>query len=185
VSGALALLGVLATAAPSAPPAVGAPVAQATEAQPPEGWYGLPALISDVASSALLVSALGSNSDIRPKLLGLGFAGFALGGPLNHFDHGHGGRALGSLGLRVAAGAAAVGFVALAGARGCYGDTGAQSDCNLVIFSPVALVGAMIIDDAVIAYERPKPPDAQAHVSLTPSLSLAPHGGLFSLGGFF
>lgn len=178
--GTLALLCTLAMAPPPAPPLVRPTVETAPGPPAADSWYGLPALVSDMASATLLVSGLEADRDVRAKLLALGFTGFALGGPLNHLDHGQTGHALGSLGLRVAAGAVSIASVALA--QGCFSDNpGSGRGCGLLIVSPLAVLGAMLVDDAFIAHE-PAPP---ARVSWAPRLSAAPHGGLFSLGGSF
>src|SRR5262249_3587000 len=63
-------------------------------------WYGGPAIAADVLSFAVMLYGATSN---KPETLMLGLMGYALGAPINHLAHGHGYRALDSLGIRAIA----------------------------------------------------------------------------------
>jgi hypothetical protein len=156
-----------------------------TEPPPPHVWYGAPAVVSDAAATTLFFAGLAGKDDIRPELLALGVAGFALGAPFNHADHGHVGRAVASFGLRAGAAAVAYGLVAaVAGSSHCSGEHGpADSSCTVVFLSPFLILGAMIGDDLLLA--REPAPTASAGVSVSPAVAIARGGGIVSLGGAF
>ena len=67
-------------------------------AAPPSASYGWQIGLVDGASILLFLSGAGSDNE-STGMLGIG--GYLLGGPMVHSGHGHHGRALGSLALRV------------------------------------------------------------------------------------
>src|SRR5262245_55688317 len=69
-------------------------------------WYGAPGVVAEGAAVGLIIvggimtNQPGQTTPAMGKdLIGLGIASWALGPPINHAAHGHGTKALGSLGL--------------------------------------------------------------------------------------
>ena len=172
--------------------------AKATPA-PPDGsqgdsWDVVAAVASDLASITLLAVGGGlynnSYQQLGPKILDLGLLGLALGGPLNHIDHGQPERALGSFGIRALGALAAVGMVYGAVALVEVGDTGSVSSgasvvaFGLLVGSVGCAVTALAIDDAYLA-RVPVVPRQPATVSFGPGFVLTPGGGYVGFNGRF
>jgi hypothetical protein len=144
-----------------APPVVAAPPPSPsgeadTRPETESHWYGWQILICDGA--AILTT---------PLLPPFGAAVYVLGGPIVHVAHLHGFSALGSLGLRVLAPPAGFILGALAGS-GCNGEF-----CALgygLIGGIVGLVGAIVIDTAVLARED-VPVEKKKQSSFVPLIS--------------
>lgn len=142
-------------------------------------WYGWQTLLSDGGAFALMLAGTKTSS-----MEGLTIAGglvYALGGPAIHDAHGHTGKALGSLGLRillpVIGGVAGDGIAAHDCAPGTW-------LCGLNGVGPGMLAGAGIaalIDATVLANEDvPDEPSFDASFSVTPVLSAG--SGNYSAG---
>lgn len=141
-------------------------------------WYGWKILAVDAASVAVL--AAGADDGLFTTV---GAGGLVLGAPAVHLSHGHGGRALGSLGLRVAA-PTVVGLVALAA---CSNDDeeGAAFGClGHFAMGFTAGAGAAMIIDLVRATDEieASPPAAPA---LAPVLAVSEAGAQLGLAGRF
>jgi hypothetical protein len=153
------------------------------QAQPPSGWYGGPALLADGLALTVAASGIGAKSE---GLFFLGGFGYLLGGPINHLANHHPGAAVGSFFLRAAfSGLAVVLFVADFASQGCDGDAGPPCHYATGLFlGALALAAGAVIDDAIVARERPRPAP-RARVSWAPGLVIAPNLGLVSVGGAF
>jgi hypothetical protein len=177
---------------PEAPPAIPAstelaapPLAEAKPAgsvEPPRTWYGGPAVAADAIALAFMAGGATSNAQ-GPFWLGVG--GFVLGAPINHLAHGQDGRALGSFGIRVLAFGLATGVVLEdLLVNHCDGDvTPCRDPTTTVAIGTVLLLGAMVVDDVLLA-RTPEPPPRQG-ISLVPGLAVGPGAGFASLGGRF
>jgi hypothetical protein len=165
-----------------------------TTAPPPtpdaDRWYGGPAVVTEGASAGLLllaggISAAGHNW-IAATVLAPGVAGLALGPAINHLVNGYPGRAAGSFGLRV--GGLLVGAtvaVLIGDAERCLGlgDTPAPPCNNILVGTGflLPLLGAFVLDDAVLAREPVPPPEKPAQRRVL-ALSLLGGGALFAAG---
>ncbi len=97
-------------------------------------WYGGQLLVADAVSVVALI--------VPP----LGLTGYLLVAPSVHSSHGHGGKALASVGLRV-------GMPVGGGLLGLAGGSGGNDPYPIVIGIAAGMLGAIIVDDAVIANE--------------------------------
>lgn len=179
----LALPSKMATAAPDETILPAAPVDRDVTPPPETVWYGYKLLIADAASFGLLVA--GMSADMAP--VGVpGLAGMFIAAPAVHLSEGEGGRALGSLGLRllmpVAGGLIAGGLYEL--------DQKDSRDCDCMggIFAvaggmALGLAGAMIVDAAWLGWG--KKATAEKSVALLPSLAVTPNGASMGLAGRF
>lgn len=136
-------------------------------------WYGWQNLLVDVA--ALAVAIVSVNADAS-ALASVGI--YLLGGPIVHCAHGQRGRGFGSLGLRFA--------MPIVGLLGCGvfadGDDSACSLEGIILGGAVGMLGAIIIDAAVLAHE-----DVPNEVSAAPRVSIAidqRSAGLVASGNF-
>jgi hypothetical protein len=165
------------------PPPVQAPAPEPAPPPAPSGWYGGPALVADGLALTIAASGVGGKS---AGIFFLGGLGYLLAGPVNHLANHHPGAAAGSVLMRAAfSGLAAVLFVADVASQGCDGDAGPHCDYAAgLFFGALALAAGAIIDDAIIARERPRPAQG-ARVSWAPGLVVAPNLGLVSVGGAF
>ena len=140
-------------AAPGAPTVAGQQHPTVTPAPSLPRWYGWESLTTDGA--ALLLAAVAVRSDNAP-LLGLSsLALYGLGGPIIHLTRDNGWHALGSLllrgGLPVVAGAAG------AALERCDADDD-EDLCGVsgaFLGGLAGVVSAMVIDSAVLGWERP------------------------------
>lgn len=135
-------------------------------------WYGLPIIVTDVVSDSLLLFA--------PPF---GLAGIALGAPLIHMGHGHGGMALASLGLRLTA--ELVGFVRWI--KTIDGDDLSAHD-RMIPFAPI--VAVQILDASLLAW-NPRPRRAVlgkgvlSPWNVAASMTFSDVGASFGLAGSF
>jgi hypothetical protein len=77
-----------------------------TIAQHSSNWYGSETILVDLLSIGAMIGggAASQSSDLAAEVfVPLGALGYALGGPIVHWSHGHIGKGMGSLGLRVSA----------------------------------------------------------------------------------
>lgn len=128
-----------------------------------EQWYGWQTLLVDLAGLAVGLIELGGNSDGSPLFGGVYF----LGGPIVHFAHGHVGRGFGSLVLRLLMPLPGV-LVGAAASLGCA-ERGDEPCTNapIVIGGGLGMLGAIIINAAVLAYEDvPDEDPAALYVSM-------------------
>ena len=141
-------------------------------------WYGWQTLLTDAAALGLLVGAASSQSTATP-----GLALYALGGPGVHAGHGHAGKALGSLALRVSL-PVTVGYVGYAIDSANCGES--EWFCGLEGAAAGILVGtvaAITIDSAVLANEDAvgaTRKNASRRVRFAPAVSVVP--GRYSAG---
>lgn len=173
--------------APAAPTAAESP-ASPLQKRTHSHWYGWQTLMVDGVS--LLVMPVVAAKAESTSALYLVVGGYALGGPVVHLAHGEIGRAAGSLGLRVA-----MPFLgALAGVMvqgDCRGDFGCIS--GAIIGGGLGVVAAVVIDSAVLAYERvedepavAKTPPKRSGVALSPLAGPRKEGGFdVGVGGVF
>jgi hypothetical protein len=162
------------------PPPLEAP--REAETEPSYRWQ---IAVADASSLALLFTVTDRGA------LGGGLL-YLLGGPVIHLAHGEAGRAVGSLGLRVAlpiAGAFVGGALWWNGqdARCKNGDPDFCSDDEFNVGALYGLglgfLGAMVIDTAVLA--RPVPVRKDAGATWAPQLAVAPgHLGVGVIGRF-
>jgi hypothetical protein len=117
----------------------------------------------------------------------VGVLGYALGAPLVHVGHGHAGKALASVSMRIVApiAGAFVGF----GMADCDGHD-AESYCDLDAAAEGFLLGALaavVIDATVIANEdvRPSPPRVETGFRLVPDVRVRNDRAQVSLAGTF
>jgi hypothetical protein len=163
---------------PGPPEAATPPAPPAHRDEPERRWYGWQILLTDGAALASI--GLASNGS------GWGDLALALylgGGPVVHFAHENGAKGLGSLGLRVVApvGSALVGGLLGAMVGGCTNDCGDVFHPSAVLVGAgagflVGLLGASIVDVAVLAYDA-QPVESRAHAEPL-RLHLAPVAGL-------
>jgi len=175
---------------PAYGPANAAPVPSAPAPAPANTeWYGLPLLVSDLASAALwsLAAGAATSGPNNPAgaLVVLGVPGYLITSPIVHAVHGHGWRAVGSVVLRLALPAAGGVVGAFVGAETCttppvpadalagsyYEGAGCGWPDGAITGALVGVVitglGAMVIDDAVLAWGPPDEP-TPAQASLRP-----------------
>lgn len=160
---------------------------QSQSAAPKRRWYGGETLASDGVSAALVIAGVLSASGSRNSesatvvLAGAGFLGFALGPPIIHAIHGHGGKAAASLGLRVAST-----LLLFGGAIGC---SGSSRQCRNG-YEAMAYIGALgyptsiVLDAALIAREDVQQNDQEAF-TLVPWLTTTREGAAAGVMGAF
>lgn len=168
-----------AQAAPSASETVLRPPCQ--NAEPETRWYGYQNMLIDVGGILLAVVAVHAQSD---ALGGFAVATYLGGSPAVHFGHGHVGKGLGSLAIRI--------FAPLVGAGlGCaaYGSQGEFGCLGGILVGGFAFgVAGVIVDDIVLAHEE-VPKEATQRPQFTPRIALAQESGRLmpsvGLGGTF
>jgi hypothetical protein len=148
---------------PEDPRAIGPPPVLDTSSS--GKWYGAQTLAFDGASLAILALGISEQEEFPA---GLGAIGFLIATPIVHAAHRKGGRAWGSLGLRVAL--PSVGAIV--------------SSENPLVGTFVGALGASFID-ALRAYEDPKPAALSPRQTLHLSPMVGRKGGGLSLGGWF
>lgn len=133
-------------------------------------WYGLPIVVSDVASDVALFL-------VPPA----GLAGVALGAPIVHWSHGHVAKGFGSLGLR--AGAEVLTVIMFASALSCDSCSRSRLLPSLV---PLAVVE--VIDAAALSWEHVPGPThslAAPWFRVEPTIAMLRSGGSVGLVGTF
>jgi hypothetical protein len=146
------------------------PVAAPTEATV---WYGYQNLAVDAGAFTTIIAGVQSGSS-GFALLSLGI--YTVGSPIVHMVHDNGGRAAGSLALRL--GLPVLGGMIGVGAADCSDSGGECWDevGGLVLGGLAGITAAVVIDDFVLAREvRPAPR------SWSPTVAPTPGGGM-SLG---
>jgi hypothetical protein len=146
-------------------------------------WYGLPILLSDLASAAMWSLAAGTATSTygggpAVPLTVVAIFPYVITSPVVHALHGHGWRAVGSVALRLSLPAVGmvIGFFAGAecsppsgvvpsGIESCDSLGGAFK--GALVGSAIAAVVAMVIDDAALPWEPPAD-TAPAKASLRP-----------------
>jgi hypothetical protein len=118
-------------------------------------WYGWQTLMADGAWLLVSVAAVGAGATGGPsEALGwVSLGGYFLGGPIVHFGHGNVGKGLGSLALRSGLPILAGGI----GAKAATADCGGGEWCGVggaLIGGLAGVVGAIVLDAAVLGYER-------------------------------
>jgi hypothetical protein len=145
-------------------------------------WYGGPILIADAAAFTLVVGS--QLARLHTKVpIGFGLATFVLAPPVAHTLHGHWGRGLGSLGLRL--GLPVLGGLALAGGIGtCHQD---DDSC----YAEGALLGALVgmgvaaSVDQLTAFDRHETSAKPRALIVVPTLAVGRAGGSIGLAGLF
>jgi hypothetical protein len=127
-----------------------------------ERWYGWQTLLTDSASLSLVgigvataESTSGGGRGAAIALSAVGAIGYALGGPIVHFEHGQKGNALGSLALRAGlpVGGALAGY--LVGLGGCAGKEDPGVPCPVatsMIGGVTGLAAAVLVDALGLGY---------------------------------
>jgi|HubBroStandDraft_1064217.scaffolds.fasta_scaffold01458_5 hypothetical protein len=151
--------------------------------KPVPTWYGWQILLADAASGTLMGAGVGANSAVG-FYVGLGTY-MLLDGTIVHLAHGHGDRALRSLGLRagLSIGTGLVGAVVgavVAVAQNGQSSGGCGPCLEAAEFGGAGFASglfvATILDVALLAFEEPPVPSPAQPVSL--QLHLAPIAGL-------
>src|ERR1019366_8653781 len=172
---------------PSGPPPPMSP--DPTPAPARDKWYGGPILAADLASAAMWGLAYGSATSggsashgYAIPLAVLASAAYVIPSPIVHALHGHGWRAVGGVALRLALPTAGMFVGGGVGVATCKpaNDPSGHNDCGLDGFftgvlagGVVTVLGAMAIDDAVLAWEPPDvPTPAQAGFPWLPPLGV-------------
>src|SRR5262245_3542668 len=178
----------------------GARAGEASEAgaseKPQTSWYGWQTLLSDAGAIGMWALAWKfseetygpelPNRELAAKLLfASGLATYAFGAPIIHGRHGHGGKVLGSLGLRagIPIGGLLLGLVA--GAATCKQEVG-EYPCPItgavVGFVAGVVLGAPVLDAVFLAREPITPtPAPRFQAAFVPSGG----GGTCVLAGRF
>jgi hypothetical protein len=121
---------------------------------PQQSWYGWQILASGGAS-ILVAFGLGI---VTPEFgLSLGAAGYLLGGPMIHGVHGSVGKAAASFGINLLS-PALLGFIGY----GLGGDEGLDAFGGVVIGASVGILGALLVDSFVLAYEPVTAPEGSS-----------------------
>jgi hypothetical protein len=161
-------------------------------AQPPDVdapgdtvWYGYKLMLADAASVALVMAGASTNSD---ALAMTGLGGTFLGAPLVHAVEGRGGRAVGSLGLRLLMPIAGAALAGWAYDRDHRDDR--ECDCMGGAFAMMGgmVLGmgtAMLVDALVLGWRTEAPVSKHKTVALIPSIAVTPGGGSLGLAGRF
>jgi hypothetical protein len=177
-------------------PAIAPPAPDAQTLKTVEHTYGGETLTADGLSIGLIIA-----SAVLPSTNGtitnIGLGGYLLAAPAVHLAHGNPGRALGSLGLRVAlpvglgVGGFYTGYLLAGGGKGCngfqcYGTVvvGALLGLTGVV---VGMAGAMAVDAGVLARERVLAPSPARTLSVAPYFEPTRQGanvGLSAAGTF-
>jgi hypothetical protein len=157
-----------------------APVVAPPDASLPRAkrWYGAYTLATDGAAVALALGGAALDRD-GELLLAASVGAYLVGGPIVHLAHGNPGRSLLSLGTRAGL-PVTLAFLGVA-AEGC-GDGGGDF-CGYggaLIGFGVGLVGAVVIDAAVIARDEVEPTPA-----IAPALSVSREGAWLGATGTF
>jgi hypothetical protein len=148
-------------------------------AEKSERWYGWQTLAADAVPATLLVAGVALDDGTSPSLYGAAALTFVVGGPVIHAVHDHAGKALGSLGLRLALPVVGVviGSSVAPPLNPCPALPGGEceeSDSTPVLLGGVfGMTAASIIDSALLAYEA-ETPAAERRRLATPSLRATP-----------
>jgi hypothetical protein len=159
------------------------PAAGPPASPPASAWYGTAAVTTDTLALAAMLGGGASNDS---TLLLLGAAGYWLGAPISYLVQGHPRHALGSLGLRALAGGVATGavFMDVLG-HPCDGEPSCHhAPTTGLAVGALVLIAAAVVDDAVLARERPAPP-APTATPAPVALVLGPRLALLSVAGTF
>lgn len=167
---------VLAASVVQAPAARGQPGAIPVGPAPPPSvetrWYGWQILAIDVVSGVALAAGDGS----APQ--GVGVGGLVLGGPVVHLIHGHGGRAAGSLALRL--GAPFVGGLLLSSTCGAE-----EYDDGFGCLDEVA-VGVLIGASIAVAFDLLQARDeVEVAPAIVPAVTVSERGAQLGVVGRF
>jgi hypothetical protein len=139
----------------------------------PQSWYGWQMLASGGAS--ILFAYFGSVLATPEVGLSLGVAGYVLGGPIIHGVHGSMGKAAASFGINLLS-PALLGLIGY----GLGGDEGLDAFGGVAIGASVGVLGALLVDSLVLAYEPMTAPEGSSfHIGLSVGLN-----GLTVVGQF-
>ena len=182
-----------------APPA---PVEQ-PRPRPPKGkeeetWYGYQTLIVDGASLGLILGGAAianhpGSSDSGGSVALAGGIGYVLGAPVVHWMHGRIGPGFGSLGLRVGLPLAGLFWGAVIGAAVNSRNDDAILAAGAGIGFVGGMAGAMLLDAALLAYEKPSEREKEAYqeanakhpIRWMPNLAPQKSGGTVGVSGVF
>ena len=152
-------------------------------------WYGYQTLVADGASVVSFVTGLAliQRTQMQPLGAGLATAGFFsyfLAAPTVHLVHGEVGRAFGDLAIRIGAPVLFGAMGLLVGAATSRPPRGQYAGlAGLVGGFATGLVGPIVIDASVLAYE--KKPVVDAKLRLLPTAAITPTGLTGGLSGQF
>jgi hypothetical protein len=163
-----------------------------------EEWYGYQTLIVDAASLGLMIggAAMAARSngsgDAGGTVALTGAVGYVLGAPVVHWMHGRIGPGFGSLGLRVGLPLTCMFWGAVIGAAsGSRDDDAVGAGAALGFVGGMA--GAIILDAALLAYEKPSEKEKEAYESAQakhpvrwiPTLAPQKEGATVGISGMF
>jgi hypothetical protein len=158
-----------------------------------ERWYGWQTLLTDAGSLTLVgIGAAATDSSAqRGKTLAIalsaaGAIGYALGGPIVHFEHGQKNNAIASLALRAGlpVGGALAGY--LVGLGGCTGTHDAAVPCPVAMSMVGGITGlgaAVLVDALGLGYGPIE--SSRGTVVFAPTVEVAQSGVRIGLGGAF
>ena len=148
------------------------------------GWYGGAALLVDGISLALVAGGYRSKTS---ELIVLGSGTYLLGGPINYVNHGHPGRAVGSLLLRAAT--LSVGLAAVVEESHCtLGDGDQHTACSawprLAVLGVAMAVTTTAID--ALAFDTPSPKKRPPlRPAVEPTVLIGQNSSVVGLAGRF
>jgi hypothetical protein len=158
-----------------------------------ERWYGWQTLLTDVGSLSLVgigVAVIDSSTD-RGKAFAIGLSaagaiGYALGGPIVHYEHGQKNNAVASLALRAGlpVGGALAGY--LVGLGGCTGNEDLGVPCPVAVSMVGGLTGlgaAVLVDALGLGYGPVE--SARGTVVFAPTVEAARTGVRVGISGSF
>ncbi|HRG98294.1 MAG TPA: hypothetical protein PLR99_18715 [Polyangiaceae bacterium] len=154
-------------------------------------WYGYQIMLGDAAGLGIVALGAGAES-VQAAWVGVG--ALWTGPMIAHFAHRHVGRGFADFGLRFGLSIAggALGLAIGCSGSACSGDLGGIGQVAYAgMGAGVGLLSAMIIDWAVLSWDRPRSWDfAQGArpagpTAWAPRFSIAPWGGSVGLGGAF
>jgi len=153
------------------PPAPDAP-------QPERRWYGWQSALVDAAAVGLTLP-LALRDDTNELLL-FAFVGppaYAVGAPIVHFAHENVPQGLASLGLRL-------GVPPVLGAVASLGCAPGRREKCVIGTALASMLVAMVLDDALLAYESVPSPRANARnrLHVQPTFALDRHGATVGIG---
>lgn len=172
-------------------PAVTAPAPPAPEMTERE-WYGWQNMLLDLAAVGIFVGGWAADDG---NIVGAGYMGYILGGPIIHWAHGNVGKGFASFGVRVGiplggflvGGLFGYGFGGGSDGNGKFKSFGSDSNGPVVgatIGGALAVILTSALDAGVMAYTKPKPRET-ASFTWMPKLDLRPGHTAVGVGGTF
>jgi hypothetical protein len=158
-----------------------------------ERWYGWQTLLTDVGSLSLvgIGAAVTDSSASRGKavaitLSAVGAIGYALGGPIVHFENGQKSNAIASLALRAGlpVGGALAGYLVGLGSCTAHDDSGVPCPVAMSMIGGVSGLGAAVLVDALGLGYGPIA-SSRGTVVFAPTVEAAQSGVRLGISGAF